>query len=345
MLTQLTSYPTRRFPGPDGNAWVDILSTDQVREVRASLLNLAYRLMEHPDTNQAYCVVGAGKSTPDRLRQELDSFRAAVRDDLGGRIFVLDANLQPIDGSQPPFSLLNELAREVREAPTKRRLSRHSVVGYLVNAWLEGASSQGVSQLVKSTGASYQTVQAAFEELRSIGLVEADQYPRVVLRPPRWEDWQRLCKWREADRKSIRFNDPTGAAQSPAKLLKRLNSLAASGELGDVRVSGVFGANTINAKDLNISAAPRLDLCVLDNDTSFVAKLDPALESTEEWDAKPSLVIHLVRRTAADSVQRTRQVSTASPLDCVTDLFQIGYLEEAKEFAQGLARRATQLSV
>lgn len=344
MLRILTNYATRRFPGPEGHAWLDVLSTDQVREVRTSLLNLAYCLIDHPETDFAFCVVGLGKSSTKRLQQEIASFRRAVRKEVADRIFLLDLGLQPLDGRYPEDdALIAELTKEVELAPAKLRLTRHSVVAYVVNAWIRGEPPQGVTQLVNITGASYQTVQGAFDELKSLGVVKVDAYPKVQLRPPRWEDWRRLCEWRDSDRKSYHFFDPTSVARGPARLFERLSSLATSGKLGDVRISGVLGASRISARDLNITAAPRLDLCVFDGDTSFVRLLDAALVPLEEGKGTPSLVVHQVRRTAADTVEAARQVNTASALDCLTDILQMGYQLEAQEFAQTLSQRSAAL--
>lgn len=347
MLRILANYATRRFPGPGGQAWLDVLSTDQVREVRTSLLNLAYCLIDHPETKYAFCVVGPGKSSVKRLSQEMVSFRSAVRKEIAERIFLLDMSLQPLDALSmvDDAELLSALAKEVELAPSKLRLTRHSVVAYLVNAWIRGEPPQGVTQLVTTTGASYQTVQSALDELKSLNLIEGDTYPKVILRSPRWEDWRKLCEWRAADRKSFRFVDPTNSPRAPGRMSDRLRNLAAKGKLGDVRLSGVMGAATLSARNLDITGAPRLDLCVFDGDLGFVRDLDAALVSAEAGAGNPTLVVHQVRRTAADKAERPRDVTTATPLDCLTDLLQMGYQAEAKEFAQALSNGIAELQL
>ena len=110
-----------------------------------------------------------------------------------------------------------------------------------------------------------------------------------------------------------------------------------------VALGGVVGA-THYYPDLDITAPPRLDLCVLDGDTGFMRQLDASLVPTQNPADKAVLVFHLTR--GGDRfVETTEAGRIASPLDCLADLLGMGVVAEAGKFARALNRRAKAMRI
>jgi len=108
-----------------------------------------------------------------------------------------------------------------------------------------------------------------------------------------------------------------------------------------VAVGGVIGAMHFDAT-LDITAPPRLDLCVNDGDISFMSRLDAGLELDVTSKGKAVVVIHVIQDSKEYDMDATGRL-VASPFDCLTDLLEMGLVSEARDFAHNLNRRAARM--
>jgi hypothetical protein len=181
------------------------------------------------------------------------------------------------------------------------------------------------------------TVIAAFRAMQRDGLVYplgsgwclADELP--------WDSVRRMVDAHAAERRVIRFRDPTGHARSPMAMAERLWKLQGNGESPSVDLGGVLGAQ-LHYPDLDITGAPRLDLCIYDGDTRFVRKIDAGLVETVDLADKAVLVIHITRDPQS-GLRQTGGMHPASVVDCLADLLEIGLHAEAQDFWRAMARR------
>lgn len=333
-----------RWRGPEGSVLVEVKRSSNARDLRDALLALTYALAQDAAASRALCVLTRTKFSERRLQEELARFRSVVRPDLGERVFLaaMDAKGQ-IVGELPDSApdLGRFVAALAQAEPGAGRVSRQAVKAFLVECWLDGQGPQSVSRLKARTGASYPTVAAALEDLRLLGVLSERHAPRALLREPSWEAWRRLAEGQAADRKIIRFVDPSGQARRPLQMERRLRSMRDQGAAQKVAIGGVLGA-LLHDPELDISTAPRLDLCVYDGDTRFMRKLDAALVETDEVTAKAAVVLHLARPPAHGPLGHRPDPVVAPPLDCMADLLEMGYQAQARDFALALNRRVRQ---
>lgn len=326
-----------------GDVLVEVKRSSNARDVRDALLALAYALADEPNSSQALCLLAKSRLTEKRLSEELARFRAVVRPDLATRIMLAAVvnesgmfygNFPSDDPALKGY--LNELV--LKELSTGAdRVSRESVMSHLAHLWLEGKNSQTMTKLQKDTRASHPTVTAALRDLDQQGLLHTTPQG-VMLNEPTWDAWRRLAEAHTRKRTQVRFIDPSGLARSATDMVQRLKSLQERGIAETAAVGGVLGAMHYY-RDLDITAPPRLDLSVFDGDTSFVRQLDSGLVVSENRNAKAVLVVHLTpsgeRFANASSAGRV-----APPLDCMSDLLDMGLSAEARDFAYALNRRA-----
>lgn len=328
-----------RWSGPGGDILVEVKRTSNARDLRDALLALAYALEKEAGRARGLCVLTKTRFSEPRLQEELARFRSVVRPGLGDLIFLvaIEEGGRLIGNLPLATPDLERFIMDTAQADSgARRVSRQTVKAYLVECWLGGLGPQTASRLGSETGASYPTVAAALEDLRALGVLSEDRWPGAMLREPSWEAWRRLAEMQSTDRKIIRFIDPSGQARPPSHLAGRLESVQHKGA-GRVEIGGVLGAQ-LYYPELDISAAPRLDLCVYDGDIRFIRKLDAALVETDDPGAKAAVVLHLIRKLKSAPRDYRRDLRAASPLDCLADLLELGYQAEARDFALALAR-------
>lgn len=336
-----------RWVGPSGDFLIEVKRTNNARDLRGALLALVYALEKEPASAQAMLVLRESKLSSSRLRDELSQFRNIVKDGVGHKVHLVafGEDLDRMKGVLPQFN--EELALFVRDlvlhdmATHGGRVSRVFVQSLVVDRWLQGRSMTSSVEVLRESKASKPTVISALEHLRKLDVI-AGQFGDFVLQPPSWDAWQSLALDLKSERKAVYFADPSGLARGPSALLSRLNKVMdrASKPL-DVALGGVMAAYHYY-EHLNITAAPRLDLSVYDGDTEFVRKLDAGLVEVKNLKAHAPLVLHVGRRLRTPSAPRTSGVGQASPLECLSDLLDIGLMAEAHEFAEHLSRATTQ---
>lgn len=331
-----------RWSGPDGDILIEVKRTSNARDLRDALLSLAYALEQQTGSARGLCVLTKTRLSGQRLQEELALFQSVIRPDLGGLIFLVAMEaggriIGNLPSASPDLALF--IMDTVEAKPGAGRVSRQTIKAHMVECWLGGLGPQAIARLRSGTGASYPTVASALEDLRALGVLSEDGVSGAMLREPSWDAWRRLAEAQSADRRIIRFVDPSGQAKTPSQLASRLQPMQDKGMVGSVEIGGVLGAQMYDP-ELDISAAPRLDLCVYDNDTRFMRKLDAALVEADDPGAKAAVVLHLTRKLKSAPHDYRRDRRAASPLDCLADLLEMGYQAEARDFALALARLA-----
>ncbi len=324
-----------------GDILLEIKRTSNANDLRGALLSLAYTLMEEPQSTRAICALVDTRLSIDRVRSELSRFHEVSGERYRERMFlVMVVAGRVVLGDLPASELALDkrilaATRESESAPG--RVTQQLVKTAAIQAWQTGANRLRVGELVRATGASKPTVAAAIRAMLQAGLVHrvGDHFQLPSEFP--WESWRRLADDHAAERKVVRFTDPTGHAPSPLRMLRRLVELQQAGETRTIELGGVDGTKQYYP-DLDITASPRLDLCVYDGNLDFVRKLDAGLKATDDPDAKAVLVVHMNRPLRGrDMASGTLQ--SASVLDCLADLLEIGLQSEARDFVHALQRK------
>ncbi|MES2957563.1 MAG: hypothetical protein V4792_05205 [Pseudomonadota bacterium] len=329
-----------RWNGPRGDVLVEVKRSSNARDARDALLVLAYALADEPLSSEAICLLTKSRFTHKRLSEELDRFRFVVRPDIAMRVRLaaMDDRGELLGDLPQDGPMLRAFLTDlVHKESGSGRVSRQSVKSHLINLWLDGRGPQPLAVLQRDTGASYPTVTAALSELEDQRLLYTTRNGGAV-REPSWESWRRLAEAHAAERTTMQFVDHSGLARPIVDMAKRLKTLQERSIAQSVAVGGVLGAQHYY-RDLNVTAAPRLDLSVYDGDTSFLRQLDAGLVVSQEKDAKAVVVVHLNR--SGDRFSGASEAGrVAPPLECLADLLEIGLSAEARDFALALNLRA-----
>ena len=330
--------------GPD--VLVEIRRTHTARDVREGLLALAYAVQLTSQAATGVCVVIDSRLSPKRLADELDRFRSIARPAIAQRIFLVRAETGRaffIDGELPEHSdtFMRALQTAIHEETvtiTASRVTRQQVKAVLVERSLGGLLPVTLAELRRLTGASYQTASAALRELESLGVVAGERDGPIQVHGLRPIALMKLAEEHALARRLVRYADPTSEGRMPSALADRLQALSQKGVVGKAAIAGVLGA-TRYFPDLDITAAPQLDVSVYDGDVRFMSKLDAGLVVVDDPKRKASVVLHLQRDCRTDEL-RAQTPYLAARLDCLADLEQMGLQAEAREFAHQLCEVA-----
>jgi DNA-binding MarR family transcriptional regulator len=319
------------------NWLVEVKATHNLRDIRGTLLALAYLLTEEAPSKQAVCVLVGSKITQERLAAELEMFRTVVNPALGMRVHLAQVTGDQVVGLRSPgrgfAEWLHELVRKETATVGRPNSSQQAVLTYLLRSWLATGRPQTTASIQEAVGASYPTVAAMLKELDGDGLLTRSSDRRVALRSPSPSQWRKWIAANASIRKSVRFIDPAQMARTPESMAKRLFRL----QRHDVAVGGVLGAKHY-FPDLNITGSIRLDLTVHGAHLDFIGKLDPGLVETEDRQAKAPVVVHFAHGPEPSFLRDDAGV-WADPLECVTDLHELGLDEQADEMLQHLVRQ------
>lgn len=336
--------------GPNGHIHVEVKKTNSVRDVRGALLTLAYILGAEPSKNQAVCVVVETRLSSGRLSTELVRFRQVIHPAIANRIHLLvgkgdaqEHNVNAFSGSMEDvpagfYDWLKELvANELQSVYAHQLPPRQNVVAVLAQLRLWNAPPVTVKHLQETCRVSYPTVAAVLKELADLGWLEGSGERGVRLRYLTSGEWMELAREHARQRKVHLFTDPTGQS-SPELMVKRLERLQEAGKLPQtVRIGGVIGASKYFS-ELDITAAPRLDLCV-DRDPSLIATiLDAGLLHKTKPDQRIAVAVHVTSAPLVASRGESKlQGPWANELECLADLIEMGYMREASEMAHHIA--------
>lgn len=330
-----------RLKGAEGDILLEIKRTSAAVELRGVLLSLAYRLDAEPPHTVAVCMLKETRLTSERVQDEISLFRANVHPDLAGRVYLVSLKDGEVQGELPPMDapllpmILESALREAASPPT--RVTQQVVKTAALQRWLSSRGRLGVADMQRATGASMPTVIAAFRAMQRDGLVYAQDTGYNLVDELSWDSVRRIVEAHAAERRVIRFMDPSGHARDPLSMAERLRKMQSRGASLSVALGGVIGAQQYDA-DLNITAAPRLDLCVYDGDASFVGRIDAGLLETTNLMDKAVLVLHLTRDPRRGA-RHPGELRPASEIDCLADLLEIGLQAEALDFWRALDRR------
>lgn len=333
-----------RLESPSGSVLLKIKRTSGAVELRGVLLSLAYLLESEPPGSRAICVLQDSRLTGERVQDEIARFRATVIPALADRVFLVAIRGGAVQGELPPMDapllpmIVESAQRESASPPS--RVTQQAVKSAALSRWLTTKGRLGVADMQRATGASMPTVIAAFRAMRHDGLVYAQGAGWRLADELPWDNVRRMVDAHAAERRVIRFMDPSGHARSPVAMAERLQKAQRGSEDLAVDLGGVLGAQQ-HYPDLDITGAPRLDLCAYHGDASFVRKIDAGLVETVDPSDKAALVIHMTRDPRRGPRQ-PGELRPASVIDCLADLLEIGLHAEARDFwrAMDLRRQA-----
>ena len=341
-----TGVPARFAPDLRWQDWlVEIRLTSTLRDLRGSLLELAYHLHDRTDFEEkALIVLVDSKISSARLMDELQRFRRITRGEIGSRIHLArfqskDQLFEAFDAvtklpSGLPDLIFRKIAKEAsRSSGSAAPSAQHAVTGQLVRAWLANSRKLSSTELQELVGASYPTVANALKQLEAKGLLDRNTDRSVALRHLPLEEWQHWLVSAVQARRSVAFIDPTRAGRSPAKMAERLFKLGRD----NVAVGGVLGARHFYPQ-LDIAGEPRLDITLHNStDVSFVRRLDAGLRQAAPSE-KPSLIVHFTSGSHPPFVSSPEGI-WADPLECLVDLYEMGLYTQAQEFLEQLLRK------
>lgn len=328
-----------------GKIVVDLKRTNSIRDIRGVLLALAYRIADDPAIAVAACVLVATKLSRKRLNEELERFRKVAHPAIASRIHFLvnkrdeRGNAAAFDGSVHGLPgefyvwLAQLISNESVNGQKKQLPARQIVIAALAQLRLWNEPPVTVKYLQETCRVSYPTVAAVLKDLSDEALLEVTGVRGNRLRPLTSGEWMELARDHAKQRQVQLFADPTGFSM-PDQLANRLTKLQESGKLGrNIRIGGVVGASR-HFPDLDITAAPRLDLSI-EGDASNVAwLLDAGLVPKTTPDQRVVLAVHVTSDPwVMTDMSAERGPIWAGELECLADLIEMGFTREAAEMA------------
>jgi len=330
-----------RLASPSGDVLLETRRTSTAVELRGVLLSLAYRLIDEPVSSIGVCLLKESRLTDERVKHELERLREALNPRLSSRVFLVGVKEGRLQGELPPGqeSLLPQMIEwaQRESASPASRVTQQDVKMAVLTRWFTTSGRLGVADMQRATGASMPTVIAAFRALQEDGLIYAHGNGWRLVDEFSWDNAQRIVRARVNLRRTYRYKDPTGHARSPLAMAEKLRKLQSKGERLDVDLGGVLGAQQYYP-DLDITGAPRLDLCVYDGDLNVVLQIDAGLDATKDLEDKAVLVIHMTRDPRR-APREPGELHAASVIDCLADLLEIGLQAEAYDFWHAMTRR------
>ena len=335
-----------RWKEPIGDIVVEVKRTNSMRDVRHALLALAYLVHHEPSTSKAVCVLVDSRLSQGRLDDELHQLRAVVHPAIANRIhFLVDKSgathsVAAFSGSLEDapsafYTWLEKLVTTERRRGHRHPLPpRQMVVATLAQLRLWNHPPVTVRYLQETCRVSYPTAAAVLKDLAEKGWLEDSGERGVRLRNLTMGEWTELASDHAKQRKVHLFTDSTGQI-SPEQLVKRLARLQSAGKLPrSVRIGGVIGAAG-HFPELDITAAPRLDLSVAADAGQVAATLDAGLSHKTRPEQRITLAVHVSPDPLVISDMGSEaQGQWAGELECLADLIEMGLTREAS----GLAR-------
>lgn len=326
----------------DGNhhVLVELKSgTHSFRNVRASLLGLAYRLAREPE-DRALLVLTDSRITEERLHAELQLAGQTLKPDVMRRLSLVLATPEgyvglPAELGSNFYDWLDDLVANEASKGSKPRMSSDEVFKVMLYQWLLGKGAVTADWITKTVGCSYPTAARALERIGHALVRHRDR--RSVLRGFPSEQWKRLVTMSDETRETVHFVDASGQARSSQSLLHRLAAL------GDDRlaVGGIEGARHYYP-GVDLVGLPRLDLTLHSPDghvdLGFIERLDPGLVKADQRDAPAAMALHVLRRKVTLFDPGENGLQWADPVECLLDLHEARLEPQAKEFLNFLIK-------
>jgi len=336
--------------GADGSScFVEIRQTNSIRDVRDAFLGLAHLLQKKAPQSTALCVLVESRLSEERLQDELARFRDVIRPDIGPRIHFLvrtgngehpntvsfKGSLKDVPGSFYTWleALMEHERVHGRSAPRRRLPPRQIVMAALAQLRLRNHPPVTIRHLQEICTVSYPTVAAVLKDLSGKGWLEDSGERGVRLRPLTTGEWMTLARDHGRLRQTHLYTDATGHS-SPERMVKQLARLQAAGKASQkVRIGGVIGASR-HFPELDITAAPRLDLSIDTLPAQLAALLDAGLRRKTKPEQQVALALHVTNDSGEiTGVEGAPPGPQASELECLSDLIEMDYVREATEIA------------
>ncbi len=332
---------------PDGQ-WRDVVvevkfHTHGFRDLRASLLGLAYWLTSNPGTRGVLVLVDS-HITKEGLEQERRLDDKVLHPEVMNRLTVAVAKDKQYIGLPPDLGAdfrawLDQLILE-ESHHGKSRNTYYAIFQILLHQWLLNHGPMTSDWLMKAAGCSYPTVRDALRRLDPYLQRHSDR--RVELRYFPKDEWRRLLAVSDQVRSTVRFVDRSGQLfeqqRSPESHIRRLEKL----NIANLAVGGIMGVRHYYP-NLDLVGTPRLDLslhCPGGNmDLSFIERLDPALKEVEDPLQPVSVAVHAVRRQQSFFELVTGTLAWADPVECLLDLHEAHLESQAADFLRALESR------
>jgi hypothetical protein len=335
-----------RWAGPRGPILVEVKRTNSMRDVRGALLALAYLVRSEPSTAEAVCVLVDSRLSQSRLKAELNQLRSVLRPQIADRIHLLVdkrtsgngwiALSKSLEGAVDSdfYAWLKELVSTEHLRGHARQLPpRQIVVATLAQLRLWNQPPVTIKHIQETSGASYPTVATVLKDLTEKGWLEERSERGVRLRHLTLGEWMELGREHARLRTVHLFTDPTGHV-SPEQLAKRLSRLQEMGRLPQsIRIGGVLGASQ-HFPELDITTAPRLDLCVETEPAHVAQIIDAGLRPKTKREQRIALAVHTTRDPwVITNAKPEKPGRWAGELECLADLIEMGFNREASEMA------------
>lgn len=308
------------------------------RNLRAGLLQLAYYLADQPN-RRGVLLLGDPRISDDALREEWRLAERTLRSELldrltlavkrGKDIVVVAGKLDP--GLQERAAEM--IAQEIRPPEIRNRPTSDAVFLVLLLHWFRRSGPMTTRYLMDAVGCSYPTVAEALRRLQTS--IRRDSDRRVQLWGFPTEHWGRVVANRDRVHPVIRYIDRSGQRRSPDALLKRARGL----DIAELAVGGVLGARHYYP-ELDLRGIPRLDLTLHAGkgkaDLSFVERLDPALERTDDKNEPVALAVHVLATQGRFFKTVGDGLPFADEVDCLLSLYDARLDAQAKDFLDHL---------
>lgn len=306
-----------------------------MRDVRAKLAQLAGELADDR-VRRAYLVLVEPRLSGSSIASEFERFRAAMRGDVAGRLYVVAAVAGEIHAlpSGVPAEDWQVVGRAIERAQDMgSALSQpdiqSEVIRVLLLQWVFDAGPVTPSWVQDTVGCAYRTVMNAVERLGPA--VERGPSGSIQLRAFPVHAWPEIVVEAPRARSTMLFADRSGQPRSPESLLRRLEQI----DRQDIAIGGVLGARHF-LPDLDIVGAPRLDLTV--HAPTGVAEvdvadwLDPGLAPAEPQGRPARVALHFLRRQKPFFDGGPNRLRWADPIECLLDLYEAGLDQQAGQF-------------
>jgi hypothetical protein len=345
-----------------GNWLVEIYQGASVRDVRARLMTLGYKLLQNRNAEQDAVIVCMGsKLRTETLTTELERMRALFGPTLGDRLTIVRAqdrkpykveSLDSIGAKLETLAFSTRLAtafvgagKETRHKKTSgSRSAKDWVLEYLLQSWLNNVGPIPVMGICRDVGVSYTTVSAVISELDSLDLLYRASNRSVELKQFPWKQWRAWLQNSGNNRATVRYASSTRLPRPVNALIDRFMRLPKDA-IGNVEVSvgGVSGASQYYPR-LDITASPRLDLVVYGDEADFghemVRRLDPSQDPVTEPAIPGDIAVHYVGRRTKRLGMRKDGVNYADPIQCLADLHELGLDAQGDEMLTHIVDRA-----
>ena len=310
------------------------------RNVRATLLELAYALTVDKTAKGAVILLLDSRITRPRLERELALARGALHPDVAQKIWIIleEEGRYPGLPSRLGRTFEAKLRKAVRlAAPAHRaRYPQYTVLHLLIHQWLLDRGPMTTEWLVRASGSSYPTVAAALQRYEHVIARGSDR--KVQLRRFPRDEWAEMVAMSDKYRSTERYADRSGQPRSPESLLGRLARRASP----DVAVGGVNAGRFYDPR-LDLRGTPRLDLSVAGAGAScedLVKSLDPALERLESRSEPASVVVHHTQVKDSLFQQDPKgKLRYADPVETLLDLHEARLEPQASELLQFFVSR------